>query len=92
MICPWVDNPEAAATAAVELLPPEADMVSPCGSWTGDGDESGDEVMEVTCGIWISCLMCSGEVYMDWLLPPLRLLLPPLPPELLLAGVGVLPV
>ncbi len=27
----------------------------------GDGDESGEDVIEVTWGIWISCLMWSGE-------------------------------
>lgn len=38
--CPWVERPE--------LLLVEADMVRPCGSCTGEGEESGLEVMEVT--------------------------------------------
>ncbi len=45
--------------------PPWAAAAAAIVSCTGDGDESGDEVIDVTCGIWISCLICSGDVYME---------------------------
>ena len=80
LICHWMPPVESVCWAITcppgpERPPPAelvlaADMVRPCGSCTGDGDESGEEVMEVTWGIWISCLMCNCDVYMaDWLLP-----------------------
>lgn len=79
LICHWIPPVVgsvcwAMTWAAWLLTLLAADMVRPWGKWTGDGDESGDDVIDITWGIWISCLMCNCDVYMaDWLLLPLML-------------------
>lgn len=81
----WWDDDDDDEPAAAAPPPPPAEDITLCDSWTGDGDESGDDVIDVTWGIWISCLMWSGVVYMglwtdddegEWFM----LLLPPPPP------------